>query len=84
MTNDGITGPITHVLNIETGKRESCEEILRFKYPAKSHAKRVAEWIVKNGGDAHGVIYLESQKTRMNEVCSITLYTETQVNKSVG
>jgi len=38
------------------------------KYPAKAHANRVAEWIVKNGGNPNGVLYLESQKTRMNEV----------------
>jgi len=84
MINDGIADPITHVLNLETGNRESCEQILRSKYPAKSHARRVAEWIVKNGGDANGVIYLESQKTRMNEVCSIPFYTEIQVNESAG
>lgn len=54
------------------------------KYPAKAHARKVAEWIANqspsngtNGssnGDGHGkasgVIYLEGQKTRMVEVAS--------------
>ena len=38
------------------------------KYPAKAHAKRVAEFIAKNGGPKEGVIYLEAQKTAMVEV----------------
>lgn len=39
------------------------------KYPAKEHAKKVVEWIGKNGGavEEGGVIYLEGQKTRMME-----------------
>ncbi|EOD44692.1 putative xaa-pro dipeptidase protein [Neofusicoccum parvum UCRNP2] len=42
-------------------------EALKGKYPAKTHARKVKEWIVANGGDAGGVVYLEGQKTRMNE-----------------
>jgi hypothetical protein len=61
------------VLNLETGHHEPCEQVLKSKYPAKAHAKRVAEWIVNNGGDPKGVLYLESQKTRMNEVLLLNL-----------
>jgi Xaa-Pro dipeptidase len=43
-------------------------KILEGKYPAKAHAKKVKEWIAANGGDASGVIYLEGQKQKYNEV----------------
>lgn len=43
-------------------------DILNGKYPAKAHAKKVAEHIIKNGGDPKGVLYLEGQKLRMIEV----------------
>jgi Xaa-Pro dipeptidase len=43
-------------------------KILEGKYPAKAHAKKVKEWIVANGGDGSGVLYLEGQKQKMNEV----------------
>jgi Xaa-Pro dipeptidase len=43
-------------------------KILEGKYPAKAHAKKVKEWIASNGGDASGVIYLEGQKQKYNEV----------------
>lgn len=43
-------------------------EVLKGKYPAKAHARKVKEWIARNGGDAEGVVYLEGQKTKMNEV----------------
>jgi Xaa-Pro dipeptidase len=43
-------------------------EILRSKYPAKEHARRVARWIIEHGGKKNGVIYLEAQKLRYNEV----------------
>lgn len=39
------------------------------KYPAKAHARRVAEYIRQNGGADGGIIYLEAQKTHMVEVC---------------
>lgn len=44
------------------------QETLKGKYPAKGHAKRVADYITEHGGDRSGVIYLEGQKTRMIEV----------------
>lgn len=37
------------------------------KYPAKAHARRVAEWIAKNGGPSTGVIYLEGQSEKIVE-----------------
>ena len=40
------------------------------KYPAKAHARRVAEFIANNGGPKEGIIYLEAQKTAMVEVSS--------------
>ncbi|OCK76100.1 putative Xaa-Pro aminopeptidase pepP [Lepidopterella palustris CBS 459.81] len=43
------------------------EEILKGKYPAKAHAKKVAEWIKSQGGDATGTLYLEGMGTRMIE-----------------
>lgn len=46
-------------------------KILEGKYPAKAHAKKVKEWIVANGGDGSGVIYLEGQKQKYNEVYEI-------------
>jgi Xaa-Pro dipeptidase len=45
----------------------SVEEILKGKYPAKDHARRVSDWIVKNGGSPEGVLYLEAQKLKYNE-----------------
>jgi Xaa-Pro dipeptidase len=43
------------------------EAILKDKYPAKAHAKRVVDYIKKTNPDATGVLYLEGQKTRMIE-----------------
>jgi hypothetical protein len=40
---------------------------LEGKYPAKEHAKRVAGYIQATGAGSDGVIYLESQKTRLIE-----------------
>ncbi|KAF2774367.1 hypothetical protein EJ03DRAFT_322959 [Teratosphaeria nubilosa] len=37
------------------------------KYPAKSHARRVAKWIVENGGPSSGLLYLEGQSTKIHE-----------------
>lgn len=42
------------------------DSILAAKYPAKAHARRVAETLKARYGDA-GVIYLEAQKTRLIE-----------------
>ena len=44
----------------------SVDEILAAKYPAKAHARRVAQVLQDKHGDA-GVIYLEAQKTRLIE-----------------
>lgn len=38
------------------------------KYPAKAHCRRVAEWLAQNGGPKSGVIYLEGQALKENEV----------------
>ncbi|KAI9679660.1 MAG: hypothetical protein M1829_001622 [Trizodia sp. TS-e1964] len=43
------------------------EIVLRGKYPAKAHAEKVAAYIKSRQPDAHGVLYLEGQKTRMIE-----------------
>lgn len=43
------------------------EAILAGKYPAKSHARRVAENLKTHGHDGPGIIYLEAQKTRLIE-----------------
>ncbi|KAF2763133.1 putative Xaa-Pro aminopeptidase [Pseudovirgaria hyperparasitica] len=43
------------------------ESILKGKYPAKAHAQKVATYIKSKGGESNGVIYLEAQRTRMNE-----------------
>jgi Xaa-Pro dipeptidase len=42
-------------------------EILRSRYPAKEHARKVAKYIIENGGKLNGLIYLEAQKLRYNE-----------------
>ncbi|KAF2094326.1 hypothetical protein NA57DRAFT_80732 [Rhizodiscina lignyota] len=41
--------------------------LLKEKYPAKAHARKVAEWIKQNGGGGKGVIYLEGQKDKLIE-----------------
>jgi Xaa-Pro dipeptidase len=46
----------------------SAAEVLKGKYPAKEHARKVAQWIAKNGGTSDGLLYLEAQKTKYNEV----------------
>lgn len=48
---------------------ENYEDVLKGKYPAKAHAKKVADWIIEKGGDKNGTIYLEAQKEKLNEVC---------------
>jgi Xaa-Pro dipeptidase len=45
----------------------SISSTLKGKYPAKAHAKRVAEHLQKAHSNVTGVIYLEGQKTRMIE-----------------
>ncbi|KUJ19111.1 putative Xaa-Pro aminopeptidase pepP [Mollisia scopiformis] len=46
------------------------QKVLKGKYPAKEHAKRVVEWMQRNkdgDGEVGGVLYLEGQKTKMIE-----------------
>ncbi|KAG5942598.1 hypothetical protein E4U59_001012 [Claviceps monticola] len=43
------------------------ENVLKDKYPAKAHAKRVVDQIRKSKPDANGVIYLEACATKMQE-----------------
>ncbi|PWY63905.1 putative Xaa-Pro aminopeptidase pepP [Aspergillus heteromorphus CBS 117.55] len=43
------------------------DSILAGKYPAKAHARRVAERLQASGYGRRGVIYLEAQKTRLIE-----------------
>lgn len=64
--------------------KPNVREVLKGKYPAKLHAKKVKEWIVANGGDAEGVVYLEGQKTKMNEVSSwLCFHVASIVNRSI-
>ena len=48
---------------------ENYEDVLKGKYPAKEHARKVAKWIIEKGGDKKGTIYLEAQKQKLLEVC---------------
>lgn len=48
------------------GSIDSVDSRLAGKYPAKSHAKRVADHL-KSLGYGDGIIYLEAQKTRLIE-----------------
>ncbi len=43
------------------------ETILKGKYPAKDHARRVVDQIRSKRPDATGVLYLESRKTKLLE-----------------
>lgn len=43
------------------------DAVLKGKYPAKSHAKRVAKYLLANGKSKDSILYLEGQKTRMLE-----------------
>ena len=53
--------PSTPASMAETGK------ILKGKYPAKAHAAKVVAYLKSKDPSVHGIIYLESQKTRMIE-----------------
>lgn len=46
---------------------EDYEAVLKGKYPAKSHAKRVVELIREKKPDATGVLYLEGRMTKLLE-----------------
>ena len=41
--------------------------VLKGKYPAKAHAKRVADYIKERVSGASGVLYLESRATKLLE-----------------
>jgi Xaa-Pro dipeptidase len=43
------------------------ETILKGKYPAKAHARKVVEFMKSKNKDVSGVLYLEGQKTKMIE-----------------
>ncbi len=43
------------------------DEVLKGKYPAKEHAKRVVDYIRAKVPDANGIIYLEGRMTKMIE-----------------
>jgi hypothetical protein len=58
---------------------ENYDEVLKGRYPAKEHAKKVAKWIIEKGGDKNGTIYLEGQKQKLNEVC-MQRHAETRAN----
>ncbi|KAI5918356.1 peptidase M24, structural domain-containing protein [Camillea tinctor] len=45
------------------------ETILKGKYPAKAHAKRVVEYVRAKVPDATGVLYVEGQTEKMIEDC---------------
>ncbi|KAF2705546.1 putative Xaa-Pro aminopeptidase pepP [Pleomassaria siparia CBS 279.74] len=49
------------------GNLKPYDDVLKGKYPAKAHAKKVAEYIVSKGGDKNGTIYLEGQKQKLLE-----------------
>lgn len=41
--------------------------VLKGKYPAKAHAKRVADYVKDRVANASGVLYLESRATKLLE-----------------
>lgn len=43
------------------------DAILAGKYPAKAHARRVAESLQSHRNGSPGIVYLEAQKTRLIE-----------------
>lgn len=43
------------------------DAIIAGKYPAKAHARRVAQQLATNANGSPAVIYLEAQKTRLIE-----------------
>lgn len=56
-------------LRLTMGTTEDYEAVLKGKYPAKQHAKKVADYIISKGGEKTGTIYLEAQKSKLLEVC---------------
>ncbi|KPI35934.1 putative Xaa-Pro aminopeptidase pepP [Cyphellophora attinorum] len=45
------------------------DSTLKGKYPAKAHCQRVAKYLTDRGHARDGIIYLEAQKTYMEEDC---------------
>jgi len=43
------------------------EAVLKGKYPAKAHAKRITEYILSKVPNATGVLYLEGRMTKLIE-----------------
>lgn len=43
------------------------DEVLKGKYPAKAHAKRVVQILREKGAKADGFLYLEARHTKMIE-----------------
>lgn len=64
MRTDFVPRLLSHVSN---STMASVATILEGKYPAKAHARRVAEYLRAAGYDGPGVIYLEAQKARLIE-----------------
>jgi hypothetical protein len=62
--------PITRSRRFAMAIAENYDEVLKGKYPAKDHARKVAKWIAEKGGNSKGTIYLEAQKQKLNEVCN--------------
>ena len=60
-----ITSPKTNTSAVSN--MTNYEEILKGKYPAKAHAKRVVEFMHKSNPKATGVLYLEGQKAKLQE-----------------
>lgn len=54
-------------LSTSQTRRMDYNTILKGKYPAKQHAKRVVDYIRSKVPDASGVLYLESRMTKLLE-----------------
>lgn len=52
---------------IHRNMASSTDTILKGKYPAKEHVRKVVEYIKSKEPEAEGVLYLEAQKTIMIE-----------------
>lgn len=58
-----------HRVRFFSAKMASYNETLQGKYPAKLHAKKVVDYIRAKSPEATGVLYLESQKSKLHEDC---------------
>ena len=45
------------------------DPILKEKYPAKAHCRRLAKYLKEKGLSTDGIVYVEGGKTRMHEDC---------------